>query len=121
MFMGCSLLGSGGTASLVADAEAGPDGETDAVSTASIGSAVRNGARRLNPRWMLAAVVLLLAMQNMLLWRFLDFAPAWLYVVATALFAAVAWFMIRSPAAGDWQGPSLRGTAFLAGVAVLIF
>ena len=119
--MGRSLSGSGGTASLVADTEVVGSGAPAAPSSGSIGVAARIGARRLDPRWLLAAVLLLLGAQNMLLWRFLDFAPAWLYVVALALFAGVAWFMIRSPAATAWQGPTVRGLLFLAGVALLIF
>ena len=115
------LSGSGGTASLVADTEVVESGAIAAPSTGSIGALSEIGARRLNPRWMLAAVLLVLAAQNMLLWRFLDFAPAWLYALALALFAGVAWFIIRSPAMADWQGPTLRGLLFLAGIAILIF
>lgn len=81
---------------------------------------VRILAIRVDPGWLLAAVFLLLGLQNLLLWRFLEFAPAWLYPVALACFAGVAMFLCRATTA-RWDGPEVRTILLLGAASLLIF
>jgi hypothetical protein len=77
-------------------------------------------ANRVNPGWLTAAVFLLLGIQNLLLWRFLGFAPAWLYPLALACFAGVALFLCRATTT-PWAGPEVRTILLLGGASLLIF
>ncbi len=77
-------------------------------------------AIRVDPRWLMATIFLLLGVQNLLLWRFLGFAPAWVYPVATACVAGVALFLCRAKTMGR-AGPEVRTILLLGGASLLIF
>lgn len=71
--------------------------------------------------WLLAGLGVYLGLDALLLWRFLDFAPAWLYAAAAVPIAAGAALTVRGTAATAPAGPSLRCLLIcLATAAVLL-
>jgi len=91
-------------------------------------SLARLGSLKIGPGPILSAVLAILALQNILLWRFLNFVPGWFYAIATMLVGIVAWALARTspPHAHatpevDRQGPCLRRILLLACVAIVIF
>lgn len=87
----------------------------------------RIGSRRIGPGFMLSIAVGILALQNLLLWRFLNVVPGWLYAVTVSLLGLVAWSMTRAQLPGshtdlqDGHAPSWRSVFFLALAALAIF
>ena len=76
---------------------------------------------RLNPGWLLAAALMVLGIQNLLLWRFLNFAPFWSYPLAIGCFSAIALFMVKAASATVWRGPTLQTVLLLACASLTIF
>lgn len=87
----------------------------------------RIGPWRIGPGFMLSVVIGILALQNVLLWRFLNVVPGWLYAIAIPLFGMVAWSMTRTELVrshadlGADQAPCWGRMFFLALVALTIF
>lgn len=78
-------------------------------------------SHRINPGMLLAALLLILGAQNLLLWRYLNFAPIWSYPLAIVCFIGLALFMVKAAFASQWRGPSAATLLLLFGASILIF
>jgi hypothetical protein len=78
-------------------------------------------AKRIGVTRLVAGTLAYLGLQNLLLWRFLDFAPAWLYLGGGVLALTAAGLASRSHTAADALTISLGRLAFCAGVSLLLF
>jgi hypothetical protein len=87
----------------------------------------RVSSRRLSPGFMLSITVTIVALQNLLLWRFLNVVPGWLYAIAVPLLGFVAWSMKRTQVAHVYakleadRPPCWRKIFLLALLAFAIF
>ncbi len=81
----------------------------------------RVGAREVKSGYLLTALVAFLCIDNLLLWRFLNFAPWWLYLLGIGL--AVAACAAFSKIVGRWAagGPTVCCLAVCAGVALILY
>ncbi len=79
------------------------------------------GAREVKSGYLLTALLAFLCTNNLLLWRFLNFAPWWLYLIGIGLtFGLCAAFL---KIVGGWAagGPTVRCLAVCAGVALILY
>lgn len=101
-------------------ASAGGSTKMSATRAPSKSSRIASWCRReIDPGWLLSLAAGLLAAQHLLLWRFLDFAPWWLYPLAAAL-ALLACRGIAL-AARAMPRPTLGALAGAAAVALLLY
>lgn len=84
-------------------------------------SAGRTAAAGIPIKWLLAALLAFLAVQNLLMWRFLDFAPRWAYVLSAAAVALLCVATTRAVGGLAPPAPTLRTVAVCAPVALLLF
>ena len=75
--------------------------------------------REIDPGWLLSLAAGIFAAQHLLLWRFLDFAPWWLYPVAVALALLACRGIAR--AAEAMPRPTLGALAGAAAVSLLLY
>lgn len=69
---------------------------------------------------LVAAIVACLAAQQLILWRFIGFAPAWLFLLGAGGAAALCTALVRAEG-GRREGPTLRCLLACLCVAVIVF
>ena len=95
-------------------------GSTNNTRAPSRSSRLSSWSRReIDPGWLLSLAAAVFAAQHLLLWRFLDFAPWWLYPVALAAAALACRAIAR--AARAVPRPTLGALAGAAAVALLLY
>lgn len=81
----------------------------------------RLGAREVSSAWLLVGIIGWLALDNLLLWRFLNFAPPWLYGVALLALCGACLTTGRVVWRSAWPGPTAQRLALCAVVALALF
>lgn len=76
--------------------------------------------RHVSPRWLLAALFAMLAVQNLLLWRFLNFASPAAYAAGLAIIALVCGLVLKASKFATAQGPTLQRVALIGAIALLL-
>lgn len=86
------------------------------------GARQRRANRQVGSSLLIGALVAVLGVQNLLLWRFLNFAPPWLFVAAAGLLALVCLGVEREARRLAPSGPTIRtlGVCFLVGLVLLV-
>ncbi len=84
---------------------------------------IRSGrpAGRCSAGLLAGALVAVLGVDQLLLWRFLDFAGWWIYPVGAALVGLLAWLAGRVAGRLDLSAPAAGGVALCIAVALLLF
>jgi hypothetical protein len=91
------------------------------ASVKTAGSAAGTVLDRTVPSWLLvAALLVVMATQQLLLWRFLGLGSFWLYIGGAGIIAVLG-ATIRRIEGLTTSGPTLRCLALCAGVALLLF
>ena len=98
------------------------------LATSGGGRRMQSPLVRVSPGFIISIVVAILALQNLLLWRFLNVVPGWIYAIAFLLIAFAAWSIKRTrlPLAwavleADQRTLPWRRFLLLALVAVVVF
>lgn len=84
------------------------------------GARQRRSGRQVSSSLLLGGLVAVLGVQNLLLWRLLNFAPLWLYVAAAGLLALVCLRVVREARRLAASGPTIRTLAVCFVVALVL-
>lgn len=79
------------------------------------------GARRISPALLLAGTIAFLSFSNLLLWRFLGFAPWWLYAFGACLALTICIWIARRADRLDEGAPTVFRLLVCAAVSLLLY